>query len=208
VIVCEETGERIPFSILAPFDKNKDGKITLEEVKGNIPFTRMVERIDAGWGNHKGVITHVEWDKAWETLMRKAGLVSIGLGGSGDVTKTNVRWSYTKGTPSIPSALVYDDLVYTVRDGGIFSAFEADTGKLLKQARLQPGGKQFYVSPVAADGLIYVVDTEGKLMVVKAGREWKQVKSIDLGERCWATPAICDGRLYVRTSKSLFCFGA
>jgi hypothetical protein len=72
---------------------------------------------------------------------------------------------------------------------------------------LQPGGKQFYVSPVAADGLIYVVDTEGKLTVVKAGREWKQVKSIDLGERCWATPAICDGRLYVRTNKSLFCFG-
>jgi outer membrane protein assembly factor BamB len=207
-IVCEETGERLPYSILAPFDKNKDGKVTIEEVKSNIPMQRLVERIDAGWGNHQGFVTSVEWDKAFGTLLSKAGLVAIDLGGSGDVTNTNVRWSYTKGMPSIPSAIVYDDLIYTVKDGGIFSAFEADTGKLVKQARLQPGGKQVYGSPVAADGLIYVADTDGKVTVVKAGRDWKQLRTVDLGERCWATPAICDGRLYVRTSKSLFCFGA
>ncbi|HEV3300305.1 MAG TPA: PQQ-binding-like beta-propeller repeat protein [Planctomycetaceae bacterium] len=207
VIVCEEMGERLPFSIVAPFDKNKDGKVTIEEVKSNIAMRRLVERIDAGWGNHQGFVSSVEWDKAFGTLLSKAGLVAIDLGGSGDVTKTNVRWSYNKGMPSIPSAIVYDDLVYTVKDGGILSAFEAATGKLIKQARLQPGGKQFYVSPVAADGMIYLVDTEGKMTVVKAGRDWKQLTTIDLGERCWATPAICGGRLYVRTSKSLFCFG-
>ena len=207
-IVCEEKGERLPFSIMAPFDKNKDGKITLDEVKSNTAMRRLVERIDAGWGDHKGYVTSVEWDKAFGTLLNNAGLVAIELGGSGDVTKTNVRWSYTKGMPSIPSAIVYDDLVYVVKDGGIFSAFEAESGKLVKQARLQPAGKQFYVSPVAADGMIFVVDTEGRLTVVKAGRDWKQLRSIDLGEHCWATPAIWAGRLYVRTSKSLYCFGA
>jgi outer membrane protein assembly factor BamB len=60
---------------------------------------------------------------------------------------------------------------------------------------------------VAADGLIYLVDADGWLSVVKAGRDWQQVKTIELGEPCVATPAIADGRLYVRTSKSLFCFG-
>jgi outer membrane protein assembly factor BamB len=208
LFVCEAAGERLPFSLMASFDKNKDGKITVDEVKSNIAMQRLVERIDAGWGNHKGEITSVEWDKAWGTLMSKAGLVAIDLGGSGDVTKTSVRWANNKGVPSIPSALLYDGLIYTVKDGGIFSAFEAETGKLIKQARLQPGGKQFYVSPVAADGLIYVVDTEGKVTVIKAGRDWKQLKTNELGEPCFATPAIADGRVYVRTSKSLYCFGA
>ena len=110
--------------------------------------------------------------------------------------------------PSIPSAVVYEGLVYVVRDGGIFSAFEADTGKLVRQARLQPAGRVYDASPVAADGLIYVVDSDGKMSVVKAGRDWKQLKSNELGEGCVATPAICDGRLYVRTSKFLYCFGA
>ena len=84
-----------------------------------------------------------EWDKAWGSMVNKGGLVAFDLGGSGDTTKTNVRWSYRKGTPSIPSALVYDDLVYVVRDGGILSAIEADSGKLVKQARLQPAGRVY-----------------------------------------------------------------
>jgi hypothetical protein len=110
--------------------------------------------------------------------------------------------------PTIPSALVYNDLVYVVKDGGILSAFEAETGKLVKQARLNPGGRQYDASPVAADGLIYLIDVEGGMSIVKAGRDWKQLKTSELGERCFSTPAICDGRIYVRTSKSLFCFGA
>ncbi|HEV7998813.1 MAG TPA: PQQ-binding-like beta-propeller repeat protein [Planctomycetaceae bacterium] len=208
VFVCEELGEPIPFSMFAPFDKNKDGKISIEEVKSNIPVKRLIERIDSGWGNHKGEIGAAEWDKAFGSYVNKGGLVALDLGGSGDVSRTHVRWSRGKSIPTIPSALVYEDLIYVIKDGGIVSTFEADTGKLVKQARLQQGGKQFYVSPVAADGLIYLLDIEGKLMVVKAGRDWKQLRTIDLGEHCFATPAICDGRLYIRTSKSLFCFGA
>jgi outer membrane protein assembly factor BamB len=208
VFVCEELGEALPFSLFAPFDKNKDGKITLDEVKSNIPVKRLIERIDAEFGNHKGFVSATEWDKAFGTFVNKGGLVALDLGGAGDVTKTNVRWSQAKGMPSIPSAIVYDDLVYVVKDGGILSAFEAETGKLVKQARLQPGGKQFYVSPVAAGGLIYLVDTEGRVTVVKAGRDWKQLSSNDLGEGCFATPAIADGRLYLRTNKTLYCFGA
>ena len=205
--VCEELGEPVPFSMLASFDKNKDGKISLAEAKGNVPILRLLERIDQGWGNHTGVVGPAEWEKAWGTMLNKGGLVAIDLGGSGDRTKTNVRWSYRKGTPSIPSALAYDDLVYVVRDGGILSAFEADSGKLVKQARLQPAGRTYDASPIAADGLIYIVDADGRMSVVKAGREWKQLKTNELGEHCVATPAICDGRLYVRTGKSLFCFG-
>ena len=137
--VCEAVGEPVPFSILAPYDKDKDGKISLAEVKSNVPMLRLIERIDKGWGNRKGLVGPVEWDKAFGSMVNKGGLVAIELGGSGDVTQTHVRWTYRKGMPSISSALVYDDLVYVVRDGGILSAFEADSGKLVKQARLQRG---------------------------------------------------------------------
>jgi outer membrane protein assembly factor BamB len=206
--VCEELGESLPFSILSSLDKNKDGKISVEEAKSNIPIRRLLERIDKGWGNHTGVVGPAEWDKAFGSMVNKGGLVAIDLGGSGDATKTNIRWSYTKGMPSIPSALLYGGLIYVVKDGGILSAIDADTGKLVRQARLQPAGRVYDASLVAADGLIYVVDSDGKMSVVKAGRDWKQLKSNELGDACVATPAICNGRLYVRTSKFLYCFGA
>jgi outer membrane protein assembly factor BamB len=205
--VSEEVGEPLPFSVLLPLDKNKDGKISLDEVKSNIPIMRLIERIDAGWGDHKGVIGPAEWDKAFGSRLNKGGLVALDLGGSGDATGTHVRWSYRKSIPTIPSALVYEDLLYVVKDGGILSAFDATTGKLVKQARLNPGGRQYDASPVAADGLIYLLDADGGMTVVKAGRDWKQLKTYELGEGCLATPAICDGRIFVRTSKSLFCFG-
>jgi outer membrane protein assembly factor BamB len=77
----------------------------------------------------------------------------------------------------------------------------------VKQARLQSHSRQYYASPIAADGLIFVLDTEGGLTVVKAGRDWTALATNELGESCWATPAISDGRLYVRSDKSIFCFG-
>jgi outer membrane protein assembly factor BamB len=207
VFVCEALGEPIPFSLMASADKNKDGKISLEEVKSNVPMTRLVERIDKGWGNHTGVIGPAEWDKAWATMLNKGGLVALQLGGTGDVTKTNIRWTYGKGMPSISSPVIYDDLIYVVRDGGILTTFEAASGKLLKQARLQGHGRQYYASPIAADGKIFLIDTEGGLSVVKAGCDWTTLATSELGEACWATPAISDGRLYVRTDKSIYCFG-
>jgi outer membrane protein assembly factor BamB len=205
--VCEAVGEPVSFSVLAPFDKNKDGKVTLAEVKSNVSMSRLVERIDKGWGHHAGAITVEDWDRAFGSMVSKGGLVSIDLDGTGDVTRKNIRWSYRKAVPSISSALLYDDLVYIVRDGSILSAFDAASGKLVKQSRLQSHSRQYYASPVAADGKIFLLDVEGGVSVVKAGKDWKTLATNELGESAWATPAISDGRLYVRTNKSLFCFG-
>jgi hypothetical protein len=58
-----------------------------------------------------------------------------------------------------------------------------------------------------ADGKVFLLDTEGGLSVVKGGRDWTTLATSDLGEKCWTTPAICDGRLFVRTDKSIYCFG-
>jgi outer membrane protein assembly factor BamB len=204
--VCEPVGEPVPFAMLAPYDKDKDGKISMAEIKSDVTMSRLLERIDKGFGNHTGFVGAAEWDKAFGKFVNKGGLVAIELGGTGDATQTNIRWSYRKAVPYIPSALVYDDLVYVVKDGGILSAFEAASGKLVKQARLKSGGRRYDASPIAADGLIYLLNADGGMNVVKAGRDWKLLTMNELGEPCSATPAISDGRLYVRTAKSLFCF--
>jgi hypothetical protein len=193
----ESAGRACPTRLLDVGQKgqDKDGKTSLDEVKSSVPMTRLVERIDKDFGNHQGVIGPAEWDKAWVTMTGIGGLVSLRLDGAGDVTKTNIGWTYKKGMPLIPSPVIYDDLVYVVRDGGILSAFDAATGKRLKQGRVESHGRQYYASPIAADGKIFLLDTEGGLSVVKAGRDWTALATNELGEACWATPAISDGRL-------------
>ncbi|HET8548671.1 MAG TPA: PQQ-binding-like beta-propeller repeat protein, partial [Bryobacteraceae bacterium] len=59
---------------------------------------------------------------------------------------------------------------------------------------------------VAAGGNIYTVSEEGKVSVIRAGAAWELLRVNDLGEGCKATPAIVDGRLYVRTYGTLYCF--
>ena len=65
----------------------------------------------------------------------------------------------------------------------------------------------FRASPVAGDGKIYFASSKGKLAVVEAGRDWKVLSVDDAQDEIWGTPAILDGRIYVRTQSALYCFG-
>ena len=60
---------------------------------------------------------------------------------------------------------------------------------------------------MAGDGKLYLVNAHGSLAVVRAGRDWKVLSRSDFGEAVYATPAIADGRIYLRTSGHLYCFG-
>ncbi len=66
---------------------------------------------------------------------------------------------------------------------------------------------EYYASPVAGDGKIYLASLDGMITVLKAGVDWQVLSTTDLGERVIATPAIADGRVYVRTENKLYCFG-
>ena len=65
----------------------------------------------------------------------------------------------------------------------------------------------YFSSLVAADGKVYMVSQTGKVTVLGAGRPWKILAVNDLGEDCYATPAIADGRIYIRTRDALYSFG-
>jgi outer membrane protein assembly factor BamB len=207
VFLCEAPGEPISMAAFGNADKNGDGTITVEEVKSHAGVQRLVERIDSGFGNGDGGVDETEVQKAFGTFVGNGGLACVELGGTGDVTKSHVKWRYNKSMPSIPSVVVVDDVLYAVNDGGILLSFDAQTGELLKRDRLRDATGQYYSSPIAADGKIFLANTGGKVSVVKAGRSWEVLTTNDLGEAIYATPAICNGRLFVRTETSLMCFG-
>lgn len=95
-----------------------------------------------------------------------------------------------------------------VKTGGIITALDPATGRLLKQGRSPGALGEYYASPVAADGKVFLANTEGKLTVLKAGAEWEVLAVNDLNEEISATPALSGGRLYVRTRGALYCFGS
>ena len=97
-------------------------------------------------------------------------------------------------------------MLYLVRNGGIGTSLDPATGKVLKQGRLRDALEGFYASPVASDGKIYMVSDAGKAVVLRAGAEWEVLRTNDLGEDVYATPAIGAGRLYLRTASRLYCF--
>jgi outer membrane protein assembly factor BamB len=113
-----------------------------------------------------------------------------------------------KMTPDVVSPLLVDGLVYLLHsDIGELTAVEAKTGRVVYRKRL--GTRQIYRGNMAyADGKIYVVGREGVGVVVQAGPEFKVLATNDLKEVVYASPAIANGRLYLRGREHLYAIGA
>jgi outer membrane protein assembly factor BamB len=114
-----------------------------------------------------------------------------------------------KGLPYTPSPLVIGDLMYLLGDGGILRCVEFKTGKTLYEERVEgvQGSAKFFSSPVAADGKIFCGSQQGDLIVIKAGPKFERLAATRLGAPINATPAIANGRIFIRTGKDLLCVG-
>ena len=159
--------------------------------------------------NNDGLIDAKDWDRALilvASLYKEHGLMAIGLDGTGDVTTTKVRWQEKKSVPEVPSPLYYNGRVYMVKNGGVVSCTDAESGALIYRERLAAAGP-YYSSPVAARGRIYVISQKGVMSVLAAGDKLEVLSTTDLREQVMATPAIVENRLYVRTARHLYAFG-
>jgi outer membrane protein assembly factor BamB len=116
-------------------------------------------------------------------------------------------WRITKSLPDVPSPLLYQDVLYLLKDGGILTSVDPETGDVLRRERLAGAEGRYFASPVAGDGKVFAVSEAGKIAVVKAGREWELLAANDLGEECYATPALAEKRILVRTKHALWAFG-
>jgi outer membrane protein assembly factor BamB len=154
-------------------------------------------------GNHDGVVTEEKWNFWGKHVLGSTGMVALQLG-----AEPRQVWRVDKGFEGvIPSPVIYDGIVYVVKNGGILTAFDAKTGERAKTGRLPGALGGYAASPVVADGLLYLASEEGKISVVRPGREWEAIRVNDLGEEIYATPALSKGFIFVRTGQALYCFG-
>ncbi|MBJ7346501.1 MAG: PQQ-binding-like beta-propeller repeat protein [Gemmataceae bacterium] len=131
-------------------------------------------------------------------------LYAIKPDGKGDVTETHVAWKLEKNIPHTPNLIAEGPDLFMVADNGMASCVEAATGKVHWGPERIDGA--YSSSPVISDGKIYFQNEEGKTTVVKAARTFQKIATSDIGERTLASFAVADGKLFVRTEKSLFAF--
>ena len=202
----------IPFEeALTKFDKDKDRMITKAEVPADAPRGSMERLLNAAYEafdmDRNEKLDARDWEVFRAMLASENGLLAIKMGGEGDQTANAIRWRYQKPVPQVPSTLLYHGVLYMINDSGILLSFDPANGNVLKQGRLHGAIDKYFSSPVAADDKVFLIGQGGQVSVVKATGDWEVLAVNELDDECYATPAIADGRIYIRTRSALYAFG-
>lgn len=203
-----DEGDRVKMEPFVPFaatyDTDKDGMLSRDE----FPAGKVKDRFSQMDADKDGLVTRAEYETMSDMFDQAVNQIfAIKPNGYGDITETHVAWKVDKHLPYVSSPLFYDGRVYTIKNGGLASCYDAKTGAQHYQAERMDASGDYYSSAVAADGRIYVASQRGTVVVMAAGDALKVLARNDLREPIFATPAIIDGRLYLRTEKHLFVFG-
>lgn len=133
--------------------------------------------------------------------------LAIRPGGDGDLTgSAHIVWKYDKGTAYVPSPILYGDYLYLLTDAGATTCLEAATGKVIYQARV-PIAAKFTASPVAFDGKLLMISEDGDAFIMRAGQTPEVLHVNSLSEPVYASPAISDGQIFIRTATNLYAIG-
>jgi outer membrane protein assembly factor BamB len=193
---------------LARYDKNGDKMIAKTEISGTEKIDKILAAaFEAFDGNRDEKLDARDWEVFRAMMAAENGLLAIKMGGQGDQTANAIRWRYQKPVPQVPSTLLYKGVLYMINDSGILLSFDPATGNVIKQGRLHGAIDKYFASPVAADDKVYLIGEAGGVSVLKAGGEWEVLAVNDLDDEVFATPAIADGHIYIRTRSALYCFG-
>ena len=191
-----------PFAeIVGKHDANGDGVLSRDELEGSW--------MQAHFGfvdiDGNGSLSSTDWDNLnHEMTSDNWGVYGVRLGRG---ERPEILWNVRQSVPYIPSPLVYDGVVYAVKDT-ILTSLDPKTGEVLKRGRLAKEKTGVNASPIGGDGKVYLATTNGKVAVLSAGPQWEILALNDMGDEIHATPAVADGRLFVRTNSRLYCFAA
>lgn len=164
-------------------DKDRNRTISADEWSQQL---QNLEKIRAGYGTH--------------------GMLAIPIDSQGSLKEEQVRTLDTNSIPEVPSPLYHDGHVYYVKNGGILTCLELATGKRVYRIRTRGTGTH-YASPIIADGKLFSLAGNGLVSVIRLGPRPMILASNDLGEETYASPAIVDGTIYIRTHTRLYAFG-
>ena len=135
------------------------------------------------------------------TGFQTPALMAVRPDGKGDVTRTHVAWTITRGAPYTPSPLLVGNDLYYVSDTGVLSLADAASGEIVWQQRL---GGNYSASPVFADGRIYFQSEEGMTTVIAPGREFRRLASNRLDGATLASMAVSSGSFFIRSHSHLY----
>lgn len=131
-----------------------------------------------------------------------AVLAAIRPGGKGDVTETHIIWSAEDGLPDICSPLANEELVFLLETYGFLTCYNAKNGEIVWEKDLE---EAFEASPSLAGDKVYLMTQDGVMIIIEAGREFREIGRCELGEKSRASPAFMDGRIYIRGEENLYC---
>ena len=138
---------------------------------------------------------------------RGSSAMALPLDATGDITDSDeVLWIKSKGTPYVPSPLLYDGLLYFNRtNDNILTCLDAKTGEAVIDQTRAKALNRVYASPVGAAGRIYFVGRRGVTLVLKKGAEFEILATNELDEPIDASPALVGSEILLRSEKSLYC---
>jgi outer membrane protein assembly factor BamB len=216
-----------PFAeVLMKNDKDKDGKLSKVEFPRDLYLVKRAQASELPGANFMAIDYFGGIDKnkdgladvkEWEAMLEAAGkfaglgkkvengLLAIAPEGHGNLAE-KVVWREKIGVPEVSSPLFYRGYVYMVKDGGIITCMDAATGKLKYRERLGAAGS-YFSSPVAADGKIYTASRQGTVTILAGSGTFSVLSQLELGEPIMATPALVEGKVYLRTDAHLYAFG-
>jgi outer membrane protein assembly factor BamB len=210
-------------TVVEQYDKDGDTLISKSELPEDLAVARRPELLEENIQdsqfslkefffvfdrNRDGSLDEKEWKRVitMSQVRKDHGLTAVKPGGKDDITDTHILWQEKKSVAEVPSPLYCDGRVYMIKNGGIVSCMDADSGKLLYRERLGTAGL-YCSSPICADGRIYIASGNGVITVFKAGDTLQVLARNKLGEKVFATPAVVDNKLYVRTIENMYAFG-
>jgi outer membrane protein assembly factor BamB len=132
-------------------------------------------------------------------------LVAIKADGKGDVTKTHIAWVSEEGGPDICSPVSDGKSVFLLATEGLLESYNVSDGKKLWEKDLK---EYFLASPCFVGNNLYLLSDKGIMFIVEFETEYKELAKCELGERCHASPAFADGRIYIRGVENLYCIGS
>ncbi len=207
------------------FDRNHDNQIQRDEMTKGFAFIQRPElpKDHPGYGlpvrdmdallrifdhDKNRVISEAEWMQTMSgfAAISHPNLVAIRPGARKDARQSHLAWEIRRGIPETPSMLYCRGRLYLMRDGGLLTCLEASTGRELFRERIGAAG-QYIASPIAAGDKLVVASVRGVVTVIQIDDELKILARNDFGQEIYATPAIADNKLYVRTTRHLYALG-
>ena len=196
-----------PFEVpLGQMDKDGDGRLGPSEIADFSMYKVLAEF----QGDKDGSLDRVEYDHWVAENSGPSRLLAVHLKSdeAGEISGAEELWDYQRSFVGVtPSPLVYGGVFYFLKNGGIVTSMDAATGTVLKQGRVREAADPYSASLVAAEGRIYLSSEAGRVSVLRAGADWKVLSVSDLGEPIYATPALSEGRVFIRSDNNLYCFG-